>query len=278
MKILILGHKGMLGDELVKVFKKDNELTLWDRSEIDIADRKDVESKIGDLRPEAVINAAAYTAVDLAEKEGKEIAYQVNGEAVGFLAEACKKNNSVLIHYSTDYVFNGRNKNGYQEDEKRDPLNEYGQSKARGEELLQKINPKFYLIRLSWLFGINGKNFVETMLRLAKENKELRVVNDQYGKPTYAKDLAQRTRELLESKRPFGIYHLTNEGVCTWYEFAVKIFELAGIEAKVVPVVSSEFPTPAKRPAYSALVNTKLPLSRSWQGALEEYLEETGRN
>jgi len=278
MKILILGHKGMLGDELVKVFKKDNELTLWDRSEIDIADRKDVESKIGDLRPEAVINAAAYTAVDLAEKEGKEIAYQVNGEAVGFLAEACKKNNSVLIHYSTDYVFNGRNKNGYQEDEKRDPLNEYGQSKARGEELLQKINPKFYLIRLSWLFGINGKNFVETMLRLAKENKELRVVNDQYGKPTYAKDLAQRTRELLESKRPFGIYHLTNEGVCTWYEFAVKIFELAGIEAKVVPVVSSEFPTPAKRPAYSALVNTKLPLSRSWQDALEEYLEETGRN
>jgi len=278
MKILILGHKGMLGDELVKVFKKDNELTLWDRSEIDIADRKDVESKIGDLRPEAVINAAAYTAVDLAEKEGKEIAYQVNGEAVGFLAEACKKNNSVLIHYSTDYVFNGRNKNGYQEDEKRDPLNEYGQSKARGEELLQKINPKFYLIRLSWLFGINGKNFVETMLRLAKENKELRVVNDQYGKPTYAKDLAQRTRELLESKRPFGIYHLTNEGVCTWYEFAVKIFELAGIEAKVVPVVSSEFSTPAKRPAYSALINTKLSLSRSWQDALEEYLEETGRN
>jgi len=278
MKILILGYKGMLGDELVKVFKKNNELTLWGRDEIDIADQKSVESKIGDLKPEVVINAAAYTAVDLAEKEGKEIAYQVNGEAVGFLAEACKKNNSVLIHYSTDYVFNGRNKNGYQEDEKRDPLNEYGQSKARGEELLQKINPKFYLIRLSWLFGINGKNFVETMLRLAKENKELRVVNDQYGKPTYAKDLAQRTRELLESKRPFGIYHLTNEGVCTWYEFAVKIFELAGIEAKVVPVVSSEFPTPAKRPAYSALVNTKLPLSRSWQGALEEYLEETGRN
>lgn len=268
----------MLGDELVKVFKKNNELTLWGRDEIDIADQKSVESKIGDLKPEVVINAAAYTAVDLAEKEGKEIAYQVNGEAVGFLAEACKKNNSVLIHYSTDYVFNGRNKNGYQEDEKRDPLNEYGQSKARGEELLQKINPKFYLIRLSWLFGINGKNFVETMLRLAKENKELRVVNDQYGKPTYAKDLAQRTRELLESKRPFGIYHLTNEGVCTWYEFAVKIFELAGIEAKVVPVVSSEFPTPAKRPAYSALVNTKLPLSRSWQDALEEYLEETGRN
>ena len=278
MKILILGYKGMLGDELVKVFKKNNELTLWGRDEIDIADQKSVESKIGDLKPEVVINAAAYTAVDLAEKEGKEIAYQVNGEAVGFLAEACKKNNSVLIHYSTDYVFNGRNKNGYQEDEKRDPLNEYGQSKARGEELLQKINPKFYLIRLSWLFGINGKNFVETMLRLAKENKELRVVDDQYGKPTYAKDLAQRTRELLESKRPFGIYHLTNEGVCTWYEFAVKIFELAGIEAKVVPVVSSEFPTPAKRPAYSALVNTKLPLSRSWQDALEEYLEETGRN
>ncbi len=278
MKILILGYKGMLGDELVKVFKEGNELTIWDRSEIDIADRKDVESKIGDLKPEAVINAAAYTAVDLAEGEGKEIAHRVNGEAVGFLAEACKKNDSVLIHYSTDYVFDGENENGYREDEKRDPLNEYGQSKARGEELLQEINPKFYLIRSSWLFGANGKNFVETMLRLAGEHKELRVVNDQHGKPTCAKDLAERTRELLESKKPFGIYHLTNEGVCSWYEFAVKIFELAGIEIKVTPVASSEFPTPAKRPAYSALVNTKLPLSRSWEEALGDYLRETGRN
>jgi len=277
MKILILGYKGMLGDELVKAFKKDNELTLWDRSEIDIADRKDVKSKIGDLKPEAVINAAAYTAVDLTEGEGKEIARRVNGEAVGFLAEACKKNGSVLIHYSTDYVFDGENENGYREDEKRDPLNEYGRSKARGEELLQKINPKFYLIRLSWLFGANGKNFVETMLRLAEERQELRVVNDQHGKPTYAKDLAERTRELLESKKPFGIYHLTNEGVCAWYEFAVKIFELAGIDIKVTPVASSEFPTPAKRPAYSALVNTKLPLSRNWEEALGDYLEETGK-
>ena len=277
MKILILGYKGMLGDELVKVFGENNELTLWDRSEIDIADRKDVENKIGELKPEAVINAAAYTAVDLAEGEGKEIAHQVNGEAVGFLAEACEKNNSVLIHYSTDYVFDGENENGYKEDEERDPLNEYGRSKARGEELLQEVNPKFYLIRSSWLFGANGKNFVETMLRLAGEREELRVVNDQHGKPTYAKDLAERTRELLESKKPFGIYHLTNEGVCTWYEFAVKIFELAGMEVKVIPVASSEFPTPAKRPAYSGLVNTKLSLSRSWEEALKSYLEETRR-
>ncbi len=267
----------MLGDELVKVFKENNELTLWDRSKIDIADQKNVENKISGLKPEAVINAAAYTAVDLAEGEGKEIAHLVNGEAVGFLAEACKKNNSVLIHYSTDYVFGGENENGYKEDEERDPLNEYGRSKARGEKLLQEINPKFYLIRLSWLFGANGKNFVETMLRLAGEREELRVVNDQRGKPTYAKDLAERTRELLESKKPFGIYHLTNEGVCSWYEFAVKIFELAGMEIKVTPVASSEFPTPAKRPAYSALINTKLPLSRNWQEALESYLRETGR-
>ena len=265
----------MLGDELVKVFKKNNELTLWDRSEIDIADQGDVENKIGGLNPDAVINAAAYTAVDLAEGDGKEIARQVNGEAVGFLAEACKENNSVLIHYSTDYVFDGENENGYQENEKRDPLNEYGRSKARGEELLQEISPKFYLIRSSWLFGANGKNFVETMLRLAGENKEIRVVNDQYGKPTYAKDLAERTGELLESEKPFGIYHLTNEGVCTWREFAVKIFELAGIKIKVTPVASSEFPAPAKRPAYSALVNTKLSPSRNWQEALEDYLKET---
>ena len=267
----------MLGHELVKVFKKDNELTLWDRDQIDIASQKDVENKIGKLKPEIVINAAAYTAVDLAEGEGKEIAHQVNGEAVGFLAEVCKKIDSILIHYSTDYVFNGKNEAGYQENEKYDPLNEYGRSKALGEKLLREINPKFYLIRLSWLFGVGGKNFVETMLRLAKENKEIRVVNDQRGKPTYARDLAEKTKELLESKKPFGIYHLANEDTCSWYEFAVKIFELAGINIKVTPVASAEFPTPAKRPAYSALINTKLLPSRSWEKALKDYLAETER-
>ncbi len=277
MKILILGYQGMLGHEMVKAFKNNNELILWDRDEIDIADQKDVESKIGDLKPEVVINAAAYTAVDLAEGEGKEISYRVNGEAVGFLAEACKKNDSILIHYSSDYVFNGTNKDGYREDGQLNPVNEYGKSKALGEKLLKEIGPKFYLIRPSWMFGANGKNFAETMLNLAEKNKEIRVVNDQYGKPTYARDLAERTRELLELKKPFGIYHLTNEGVCTWYEFAVKIFELAGAEIKVIPVASSEFPTPAKRPAYSALINTKLSLSKSWQEVLRDYLIETGR-
>ncbi len=275
MKILIFGYQGMLGHELVKVFKNNNEFTLWDRNEIDIADQKDVESKIGDLKPEVVINAAAYTTVDLAEGEGKEISYRVNGEAVGFLAEACKKNDSILIHYSSDYVFNGTNKDGYREDDQLDPINEYGKSKALGEKLLKEIGPEFYLIRPSWMFGASGKNFVETMLNLAEKNKEIRVVNDQYGKPTYARDLAERTKELLELKKPFGIYHLTNEGVCTWYEFAVKIFELAEVKIKVIPVTSAEFPTPAKRPAYSALINTKLPLSKSWQEALRDYLIET---
>lgn len=267
----------MLGRELAEVFKNGHELVLLDRNEIDISDEKDVEEKIEKLKPDVVINAAAYTAVDGAESN-EELAYKVNGSAVGFIANACKNIDALFVHFSTDYVFDGKNKLGYKEDypvEK--SLNVYGESKALGEKMILDIDPRYYLVRTSWLFGKNGKNFIETMIRLAGENKEIRVVNDQFGSPTYAKDLAVKVRELIESQKPYGTYHITNSNTCSWYEFALKIFKLAGLDPKIMPVKSVEFPAPAKRPTYSMLMNTKLSPMRSWEEALKDYLIETGR-
>ncbi len=272
MKILILGYKGMLGHELVDVFKKDNELVLWGRNQIDISKKEEVAKKIGELKPDMVINAAAYTAVDDAESN-KDLAYQVNGYAVGFLATVCKEINAILIHFSTDYVFDGKNHLGYKENHSYQPLNMYGESKALGEKLILNIEPRYYLIRTSWLFGKHGKNFVETMLRLANEGKNIKIVNDQFGSPTYAKDLAEKVKELVESHQLSGIYHITNSGVCNWYEFALKIFELVDLKPNIKPVKSEEFPTPAKRPTYSMLINAKLSPMRKWEEALKEYLK-----
>jgi len=303
-RILILGAKGMLGCELMESFK-DFELYGWDMEEIDITSREQVDEKIGELKPNIVINAAAYADVDGCETN-EELARKVNGDAVGYLASICQKIGAIFVHYSTDYVFGGDNPRGYKEDAiHRVPLGIYGQSKLLGEELLLKRKhrsselscpPKrerrrefaikselmFYLIRTSWLFGKHGKNFVDTMLKLAQNQDELKVVNDQHGKPTYTLDLAQRTREIIEKQLPCGIYHLTNEGVTTWYDFAKQVFaDLSGLSGfkripKIIPCTSQEFPRPAKRPQYSILLNTKLTPSRSWQEALREYL--TGRN
>ncbi len=272
MKILILGYKGMLGHELVEEFKNDHKLVLWDREQIDISKKEEVIKKVSDLCPDVVINAAAYTAVDEAESN-KDLAYKVNSCAVGFLATACKEINTLFVHFSTDYVFDGENHNGYKEDHPYNPINLYGKSKALGEKMILDISEKYYIIRTSWLFGKNGKNFVETMLRLAKENKDIKVVNDQFGSPTYAKDLASEVRKLVELQKPYGIYHITNSGSCNWYDFAVKIFEFSGLKIAVKPVTSKEFPTPAKRPIYSMLINTKLPPIRKWEEALKDYLK-----
>ncbi|MCK4592600.1 dTDP-4-dehydrorhamnose reductase [Candidatus Parcubacteria bacterium] len=276
MKILILGHKGMLGNELADVFKDRHELVLWDRDQIDISNKDDVMKKIGELKPDIVINAAAYTAVDKAESE-KDLVYKVNGCAVGFLSTICKEINALFIHFSTDYVFDGENHIGYKENHPYKPINLYGRSKALGEKMILDIEPRYYIIRTSWLFGKYGKNFVETMLRIANEGKDLRIVNDQFGSPTYAKDIAKKVRELIESEKPYGIYHITNSESCNWYEFALKIFEFSGLDPNVQPVTSEEFPTPAKRPTYSMLVNTKLSPMRPWKEALKAYLVETGR-
>jgi len=276
-KILILGSSGMLGHDLVQVFS-DYEVTAWDREDLDITNEDQVQEKIIDLKPDIVINAAAYTDVDGAQ-EDETTAMQVNGEAPGFLAKACNKIGAILVHFSTEYVFEGTSKDGYAEKDKTKPLNVYGESKLAGEVLVQSYHNKYYIIRSSWLYGKapqrgkpRGLNFVETMLKIASERREINVVNDQIGRPTYTKDLAEKTKQIIEEVKHFGIYHVTNEGECSWYEFAQEIFKIKNIDVKVNPIKSEEYPLPTPRPQYSILNNTKANQLRSWQDALKDYL------
>ncbi len=277
-KVLIIGAKGMLGHYLMVTFR-DLKPVGVDKEELDITDEKMVEKFIFDLRPDLIINAAAYTDVDGCETN-KDLAMKVNGYAVGYLARAAEKIGAVSVHYSTDYVFDGQKPDGYKEnDEPANPINVYGESKFLGEKLLKENCQKYYLIRTSWLFGRHGKNFVDTILKFGKEKEELKVVNDQRGKPTYTVDLAKRTKELIDGQYSFGIYHITNEGATTWYDYTLKIFEVFKSLhpeqelAKVSPCTSVEFPRPAKRPAWSILINTKVPPSQPWPKAVEEYLK-----
>ncbi|MFH1597625.1 MAG: dTDP-4-dehydrorhamnose reductase [Patescibacteria group bacterium] len=268
-KILVLGANGMLGSQLVKVFAKEKPIA-WTKKDLDISNQKQVADKISKLRPEIIINAAGYTAVDDCEKRADK-ALAVNGKAVGYLAQTCQKINCTLVHFSTDYVFNGNKETGYKENDKTYPVNTYGQSKEYGEKMLKKYLKNYYLIRTSWLFGKNGRNFVDTILEFAPKRVEMKVVNDQFGKPTYALDLATETKEIIE-KQPYGIYHVTNEGITSWYNYAKTICRLRHLPTKIAPVTSYEFPRPAKRPRYSILVNTKIKKCRHWRLALKEYL------
>lgn len=272
MKILIVGSHGMLGQDLMAAFK-NHEVIGWRSNDLDISNSEQVQKKIKELKPKVVINAAAYTAVDNCETN-RVLAMKVNGEGPGNLAKICKEIGAILVHYSTDYIFNGQKKDGYTENYNQiDPLNVYGESKALGEKLVKENCDQYYILRISWLYGKNGKNFVDTMLKLGAEKKELKVVNDQHGSPTYTVDVAQRTKEIIETIKPaFGTYHTTNSGSCTWYEFTKEIFKLKKISCHVVPCSSAEYPRPAIRPSYSILLNTKLPPMRKWEDALKEYL------
>lgn len=266
-KIIIIGAKGMLGQALAQEFPAAE---LLDREQIDISSWSSVDQVLEELKPELVINAAAYTAVDDCEKKF-ELANQVNGDGPGYLAKKCLELDATLVHYSTDYIFNGQKSDGYPESFLEiNPINKYGESKALGEKLIKENTDKYYILRTAWLYGPGGRNFVDTMIKLGREKPELKVVNDQHGNPTYTKDLAKRTREILS--QPFGIYHCTNSGSCTWYEFTKEIFKLKNISTSVQPCSSDEFPRPAQRPRYSILLNTKLPPMRPWPEALREYL------
>jgi len=290
MKTVIFGAHGMLGADLARAFG-DWKPTLLDQAELDITSRDAVFAWFRGNAPELAINAAAYTDVDGCEKN-RELAMKVNGEAPGYLAEAALAAGAVFVHYSTDYVFSGEESGGYREDdEPGDSINFYGETKLAGERAVQKARGRHYLIRASWLFGNamgyergEPKNFVETMLRRAQTGSQLRVVNDQHGKPTSAFDLAHRTRELIEGGKAFGVYHITNEPATTWYDFAQEIIQQSFAQESnntrdttssipsIISCSSEEFPRPARRPAYSILNNTKLPPSRPWQQALQEYL------
>lgn len=261
IKTLIIGANGMLGSDICKVFPDAVKLT---HRELDITNREQVLESIQRIKPDIVINAAAYTDVDECE-DNRELAFQVNGYGPGYIAEACNKIGAKLVHFSTDYVFDG-SRTQYLESDTPNPINVYGQSKLLGEQKIAENTEDYRIIRISWLFGIHGRNFVETMLKLSPQVDKVKVVNDQFGKPTYTVDLANKITNIIELEA--GIYHLTNEGVCSWYEFASAVID------NIVPCTSEEFPRKAKRPKYSVLVNTKTEPMRHWKEALKDYMKE----
>lgn len=274
MKVLVIGARGMLGQAIMRTWSEFDPVGL-DQPDIDITNPPSIVRQFDLYQPTVVVNCAAFTAVDLCETEELKASH-VNGTAVGFLAKACTPRNIRLIHISTDYVFDGAKNAGYREDDLPAPMNAYGRSKAKGEAQLQALAHQFYLVRTSWLYGQGGKNFVTTMLDLAKTKPELKVVNDQHGKPTFTDDLAAFIKTLLLEHAPTGIYHGVNEGETTWYDFTREIFRQANVTTSVVPCTSAEFPRPAKRPEWSTLLNTKRPWLRPWPEALRDYLLQLG--
>lgn len=278
-KVLVLGSSGTLGQTLVSEFKNGNyEVIAWDKEDVD-ATSPELDSKILALKPDIIVNATAYNAVDKAEadEEERKIAFTINRDIPTRLAQVAKQIDAVLVHYSTNYVFNGQNKKGYTEFDKPSPINKYGDSKLAGETGVQKTDGKHYIIRLSRLFGVRGvspaskRTFVEIMMgELEKESLE--VGNTEVSGLTYAPDLAKLTREIVEREEPWGIYHGTNEGECTWYEWAKEIFKILKKGPEVIPAPHSLTPKITKHPVYATLLNTKLPKQRSWQDALKEFL------
>jgi len=270
MKTLIIGAKGMLGTAMQEVFP---EATTWDVEDIDITQEQATYGKITEFAPELVINTAAYTDVDGAEEEEQRLAFAVNEVGVRNIAQAARDVNATVVHFSTDYVFPGDKEAGYAEDDTPGPpVNVYGETKLAGERELDASGARYFLLRTAWLYGPNGKNFVETMLRLGAERDELNVIDDQHGSPTYTHDLAQLTKELVTGQYEPGVYHAVNSGDTTWCQFARSIFELANLEVQVNAITTAEYPLPAKRPQWSILQNTKGPAMRTWQEALADYI------
>jgi len=259
-KVIILGANGMLGHALRKIL---SHAIFLGHMDLDITDAKRVNDFITHERPAVVINTAAYTDVDGCE-DNRDHAFAVNGYGPGYLAAACAQAGAALVHYSTDYIFDGT-RPAYQEEDPPNPINIYGESKLMGEVSIRKNMENYRIIRTSGLFGPNGKNFVDTILSLSRQMEMVRVVTDQVLKPTYTVDLAQVTPDII-SRAP-GIYHITNDGQCSWYEFARAFIPNA------IPCTTAEFPRRAKRPAYSVLMNTKTPPLRNWREAVFEYIQ-----
>ena len=278
MKVLVTGTKGQLGYDVVnELEKRGHTAVAVDIEEMDITDAVSVERVITEAEVEAVIHCAAYTAVDAAE-DNVEICRRVNAEGTENIAKVCKKLDLKMIYISTDYVFDGEGERPWEPDDERHPLNVYGQTKYEGELAVEKYLEKYFIVRIAWVFGVNGKNFIKTMLKLSETHEELNVVDDQVGSPTYTYDLAVLLVDMVESDK-YGRYHATNEGLCTRYEFAKEIFRQAGVEVKVNPVTSDMFPAKAKRPKNSRMSKEKLDANGfhrlpTWQDALERYLSE----
>lgn len=288
MNILVTGVNGQLGYDVVKELKKRGHNPIGvDRDKMDLTSFDQIKFCIDKHRPDGIIHCAAYTAVDAAE-DNKELCRVVNAIATKEIAQCANSIDIPMIYISTDYVFDGNKgiENGnlykpnyekYNEEDTTNPINIYGSTKLEGEEYVKEILDKYYIVRISWVFGLNGNNFIKSMLKLSKDRDELNIVNDQVGSPTFTKDLAPLLVDMIENDK-YGIYHATNDGFCTWYEFANEIFSLSNINIKVNPISTSEYPTKARRPFNSKMSKEKLikngfkPL-RHWKEAVKDYLD-----
>lgn len=288
MKVLVTGVKGQLGYDVVQELTKRGHTAIGvDIEEMDITDAASVQHVLHDCNPDAVIHCAAWTAVDAAEDEQDKVRL-VNATGTKNIAEVCKELDCKMMYISTDYVFNGEGTNFWEPDDlNREPLNVYGQTKYEGELAIEETLEKYFIVRIAWVFGINGKNFIKTMLNLGKNHDKLTVVNDQVGSPTYTYDLARLLVDMIETDK-YGRYHATNEGICSWYEFACEIFKQAALMGHseydsehlcVEPVSADHYPAKAKRPSNSRMSKEKLTENGfdrlpTWQDAVKRYLQE----
>ncbi len=280
-KIVVIGADGQLAFDLIRIFRSDYKVIEARRGDFDITDQKAVEKFIFKLKPNIVINTAAFHKTEDCEKD-PEKSFLVNGIGAFNVSKAAGEIGAIIIFISSDYVFDG-SKKGFKEDDLPNPLNIYGASKLAGETLTKITNPKHLVVRSSWLFGIKqsgkGHNFVDLMIEKARRGEEVKVVDDQIGSPTYTYDLSLKIKELIEKKVPYGIYHIANSGICSWYQFAKEIFRQTKIKIKISKIKTNMSINQAKRPKYSILLNEKLskanikPL-RNWQNALKDYLKE----
>ena len=285
MSILILGGRGNLGSQLTKVFSADYETISLDREDLDVLDFPLLRAKIAEVKPDLIINTVAYNAVDKCEDNDEEydLAKKINIDGPKFLAEACLKIGATLIHYSTDYVFDGAKEGGYDENDEPKPINRYGKTKFHGEKRILELSGsglKWYLIRTSKLFGPKGESeitkpsFFEIILEQSRKKPKLEIIDEELSCFTFTPDLARATKELVEKNSGYGLYHIVNSGACTWFQAAVELFKIADPKVEVKPVTGEKFDRPAKRPKFSVLLNTKLPPLRDYREALREYLNK----
>lgn len=277
MKVLVTGVKGQLGYDVVgELEKRGLEAVGVDIEEMDITDAGSVDRVLRQSAPDAVIHCAAYTAVDAAE-DNEALCRRVNADGTRNIAKVCRELDIKMIYISTDYVFSGQGERPWEPEDERDPQSVYGQTKYEGELAVQELLEKYFIVRIAWVFGVNGKNFVRTMLKLSESHDTITVVNDQFGSPTYTYDLARLLVDMVQTEK-YGIYHATNEGICSWYDFACAIFREAGISMNVKPVSSAEYGAKASRPANSRMSKEKLTENGfkrlpTWQDALKRYLD-----
>lgn len=280
MRVLVTGVKGQLGHDVVLELEKRGMGAIGvDIDEMDVTDASEVDRVIKEAAPDAVIHCAAYTAVDAAE-DNEATCRRVNADGPRNIAKVCRDLDVKMLQVSTDYVFSGQGERPWEPEDEKEPQSVYGQTKYEGELAVQELLEKYFIVRIAWVFGIHGQNFVKTMLRLAETHDTLRVVNDQFGSPTYTHDLARLLVDMILTDK-YGVYHATNEGDCSWYEFACAIFKEAGLSVNVIPVTTEEYGARAKRPANSRMNKEKLTQMGferlpAWQDALRRYLQELG--